>query len=179
MGALSQRQYILQSPAEAEDPEPGLRIGALPARLREQLIRSGNLLRAGAGIVVDALRLLESQVCRVAVIGQIKAGKSSFINAFVQQTDLLPTDVNPSTTAVTRLHFCTQQEPENSAVFQFFGAQEWERLANGGGKLRELTERLVPGFEPDLLINGFKRKHEKLRRLRRQLVAFERSMDRG
>src|SRR5262249_35178481 len=74
-----------------------------------------------------------------------------FINAFVQQPDLLPTDVNPWTTAVTNLHFRSRQEPEDSAVFQFFGAPEWEQLANGGGKLRELTERLVPGFEPDLL----------------------------
>ena len=156
MGRRGERQCILQSPAEAGYFDPGLRIGTSPARLREELVHTAHLLRevlepAGTGLVKDALRLLEHQVCRIAVIGQIKAGKSSFINAFVQHPDLLPTDVNPWTTAVTNLHFCSQREPENSAVFEFFGAQEWEQLANGGGKLRELTELLVPGFEPDLL----------------------------
>jgi hypothetical protein len=155
MGGVGELQYSLQSPAETGYSDPGLRIGTSPARLREELVRTGHLLRevlepAGTDLVIDAVRLLEDQVCRIAVIGQIKAGKSSFINAFIQQPDLLPTDVNPWTTAVTNLHFCSQQEPENSAVFQFFDAQEWEQLANGGGKLRELTERLVPGFEPDL-----------------------------
>jgi hypothetical protein len=156
MGGLAEGQYSLQFPAEAGYPDPRPRIGTSPARLREKLVRTGHLLRevlepAAAGLVIDALRLLEQQVCRIAVIGQIKAGKSSFINAFVQQPDLLPTDVNPWTTAVTNLHFCSRQEPKNSAVFQFFDAQEWEQLANGGGKLRELAERLVPGFDSDLL----------------------------
>ena len=156
MGGLAERQHILHSSVDAGYSDPGLRIGTSPARLREELIRTGHLLRevlepAGTGLVMDALRLLERQVCRVAVIGQIKAGKSSFINAFVQKPDLLPTDVNPSTTAVTNLHFGSRREPENSAVFEFFDTREWEQLANGGGKLRELTERLVPGFQPDLL----------------------------
>src|SRR5262249_24824171 len=65
--------------------------------------------------------------------------------------NLLPTDVNPWTTAVTNLHFCSREHRSNSAKFQFFAAAEWQQLADGGGKLRELTERLVPGFEPDLL----------------------------
>jgi len=103
MGRRGERQCILQSPAEAGYFDPGLRIGTSPARLREDLVHTGHLLRevlepAGTGLVKDALRLLEHQVCRIAVIGQIKAGKSSFINAFVQQPELLPTDVNPWTT---------------------------------------------------------------------------------
>src|SRR5262245_48721213 len=32
-----------------------------------------------------------------------------------------------------------------------FSREEWLRLAEGGGRLRELAERLVPGFEPGLL----------------------------
>ena len=37
------------------------------------------------------------------------------------------------------------------AVFQLFSVDEWKQIATGGGRLRELTERLVPGFQPDLL----------------------------
>jgi signal recognition particle receptor subunit beta len=103
-------------------------------------------------LVTQARKVLAEQTCRVAVIGQIKAGKSSFINALTQRSDLLPTDVNPWTAVVTSLHFRNDRPPpEHAAVFHMFTREEWQRLAEGGGRLRELTERLVPGFEPELL----------------------------
>jgi signal recognition particle receptor subunit beta len=116
---------------------------------------AGGRLRAAlgaaeTGFVGDWLRLLSEQTCRVAVIGQIKAGKSSFINALVGKRELLPTDVNPSTTAVTRLHFATAAGGP-AASFQMFTAEEWGRLAESEGRLGELTERFVPGFERQLL----------------------------
>ena len=53
---------------------------------------------------------------------------------------------------VTALHFRNgPTPPEHAAVFHLFSADEWRDLADGGGRLRELTERLVPGFLPDLL----------------------------
>lgn len=113
--------------------------------------RLGGVLQpAETGFVGDWLRLLSEQTCRVAVIGQIKAGKSSFINALVGRGDLLPTDVNPSTTAVTRLHF-GRPASTPAASFQLFTAEEWGRLAEPEGRLGELTERFVPGFERQLL----------------------------
>ena len=102
-------------------------------------------------IVVQARRVLADQTCRIAVIGQIKAGKSSFINVFTQRPDLLPTDINPWTAVVTSLHMRNDRVPPHAAVFRMFSREEWQRLAEGGGRLRELTERLVPGFEPELL----------------------------
>src|SRR5262249_3515914 len=96
--------------------------------------------------------LLARLTCRIAVVGQVKAGKSSFINALVRRLDLLPTDVNPWTTAITNLHFGRADAPPNVAVeFTFFDSNEWEHLATGGGYIRELTQRLVPGFEAELL----------------------------
>ncbi len=88
-----------------------------------------------------------SQTCRVAVIGQMKAGKSAFINALIGRGDLLPSDVNPWTTVVTRLHFGDIDLPSESAEFNFFEEHDWQRIAEGGGKLRELVERFLPGFE--------------------------------
>ena len=38
-----------------------------------------------------------------------------------------------------------------AAEFSFFDVDEWQRLAQGGGQLRDLTRRLVPGFEAELL----------------------------
>lgn len=103
-------------------------------------------------LLVEATRLMRERMCRIAVIGQIKAGKSTFINALVQRPNLLPTDINPWTAVVTLLHFRNDSPPpEHTAVFHLFSADEWKTLAEGGGKLRELTERLVPEFQPELL----------------------------
>lgn len=131
-------------------------IGSSLETLRRELLELGVRLDrviepSGKSLVAEAGRLLERQVCKIAVIGQIKSGKSSFLNACLQIPDLLPTDVSPWTTAITSVHFQQRRPSEPAAVFQFFDEQEWQRIAEGGGLLRELTERLVPGFEPELL----------------------------
>jgi signal recognition particle receptor subunit beta len=100
----------------------------------------------------DGQQVLADLVCRIAVIGQVKAGKSSFVNALIGQPGLLPADVNPWTTAVTNLHFNCSNAPEGvAAAFKFFDRDEWKKIAEGGGRIRELTERLVPGFTPAVL----------------------------
>jgi hypothetical protein len=85
-----------------------------------------------AGFVVDRLKEIEGHSCRIAVIGQIKAGKSSLVNALTRQPDLLPTDVNPSTAVITRLYFGGPAERNNSALFHFFSDDEWDRIMSGG-----------------------------------------------
>jgi Dynamin family len=103
-------------------------------------------------LLIEVRKQLEEMTCRVAVIGQIKAGKSTFINSLIGQPGLLPTDVNPWTAVVSALHFRPSDvPPEHAAVFQIFSADEWRQIAEGGGRLRELTERLVPGFQLKLL----------------------------
>lgn len=100
----------------------------------------------------DSQRILADLAWRIAVIGQVKAGKSSFVNALAGRPGLLPSDVNPWTTAVTRLHFNAARAPSGvAAAFQFFDRDEWKVIAEGGGRLRELTERLVPDFAPATL----------------------------
>jgi signal recognition particle receptor subunit beta len=115
--------------------------------------RLGSLLGENARPLLDAARhQLDERSCRIAVIGQIKAGKSTFINALSRRPGLLPTDINPWTVVVTSLHFRNAPvPPEHAAVFHLFSVDEWRELAEGGGRLRELTERLVPGFQLDLL----------------------------
>lgn len=145
-------------PVKAEPAVEAGRGPSISGRLRVlqgEVAEAGSRLRTALGetdtsLVADGLHLLGEQACRVAVIGQIKAGKSSFINALVGARELLPTDVNPWTTAITSLSF-GRPGAEPKAVFQFFSAGEWERLAEGEGRLGELTERFVPGFERQLL----------------------------
>ena len=118
----------------------------------------------GVSFIEDCLRLLNRVACRIAVVGQVKAGKSSLINALVQRPGLLPTDVNPWTTAITHLHFGRVDAPANvAAEFTFFNPNEWEQLVHGGGHIRELTQRLVPGFEVELLkkhVDAMRRRSE-------------------
>src|SRR5437660_12312316 len=95
---------------------------------------------------------LADLVCSTAFIGQVKACKMSFVNALIRLPGLLPADVNPWTTAVTKLHFNCSNAPEGvAAAFKFFDHDEWKKIAEGGGRVRELTERLVPGFTPAVL----------------------------
>jgi hypothetical protein len=133
-------------------------IGDKLETLRSELVTCGRELRwtqalmQGGSFIDDTLRMLDLLTCRIGVIGQVKAGKSSLVNALMGKPGLLPTDVNPWTTAVTRLHFGRVDTPVDvAAEFTFFEPNEWEQLANGGGQLRELTQSLVPGFKVELL----------------------------
>ncbi|HRO50972.1 MAG TPA: dynamin family protein [Hyphomicrobium sp.] len=133
------------------------RIGARLEGLRQQLLSCGQVLAGLAepsqrSLVTDALTLLAQLECRVAVVGQIKSGKSSAINALSRSPHLLPTRITPWTTAVTNLHFAQPPPGGYGAVFSFFEHAEWDQLAEGGGRVRELTEQLVPGFAPEHLV---------------------------
>ena len=87
-------------------------------------------------------RALATVTPSVTMIGQIKAGKTSLINAMIGQPDLLPADVNPWTSVVTTLHLQPNRpDPPTSATFDFFDDGEWDRLVKMGGRLGELADR--------------------------------------
>ena len=114
-------------------------IGAELRQLITALTQAGNDLH---GVAAPALarhikELTDSMVAlsgRIAVVGQVKAGKSSFINALIQRGDLLPTHVNPWTAVATRLHFGTPGKPVTGSDFTFFTAEEWEALGRKAGE---------------------------------------------
>jgi GTP-binding protein EngB required for normal cell division len=89
---------------------------------------------------------LQNHACCVAFVGQVKAGKSTLINVLVEKQDLLPSDINPWTTVITRLHFGIPGKPQSGAAFTFFNQDEWRRLSVGG-RTRELTGQLFPDFD--------------------------------
>jgi hypothetical protein len=78
----------------------------------------------------------------ITMIGQVKAGKTSLVNAMCGLPDLLPADVNPWTSVVTSLHLSpTGFQDTTRASFTFFGEDEWSRLVNRGGRIGELASR--------------------------------------
>ena len=123
---------------------------------RKQLLADLDLVAAlSGGTLTKRAAAIRARVrnssIRVGVIGQVKAGKSSTINALTRRAGLLPSDVNPWTTVVTRLHFGHPTGKSSGAVFRFFNDAEWDRLANRGGRLGELTEGLLEDYKREKL----------------------------
>ncbi len=105
---------------------------------------------------------LQRQACRVAFVGQVKAGKSSLINVLVEQPELLPANINPCTAVITRLSFGVPDRPQSGAQFTFFTREEWRRLSHGG-RTRELTDRLFPDFNWEVLRTQVKAMEDRAR----------------
>ena len=153
----SMRSVIREPVSFSEHARPVAPIGTQMEEGRVRLLalieRLSSLLGDHAAPLLDAAaKQLHQRACRIAVIGQIKAGKSTFINALSGRPGFLPADINPWTAVVTSLHFRNSPvPPEHAAENRWNSADQWKELAEGGGRLRELTERLVPGFQPDLL----------------------------
>ena len=136
---------------------------------RSDLIKCGRELQSrrafrGSSFVDDLLRLLDRLTCRIGLIGQVKAGKSSLTNALAckptccRQMSIL---LRPLSRI---LHFGRTDVPADvAAEFTFFQANEWEQLAAGVRHIRELTERLVPGFDVEQLhkqVDALRRRSE-------------------
>lgn len=118
--------------------------------LRQALVRLGKI---GDKATNRAARKLHHQLKHaepsITMIGQVKAGKTSLVNAMVGLPDLLPADVNPWTSVVTSLHLNPHIAPEdNRASFRFFDMEEWSRLLDRGGRIGELAARV--GAEEEL-----------------------------
>ncbi len=83
---------------------------------------------------------LKSMVPSVTMIGQVKAGKTSLVNAMIGRPAFLPADVNPWTSVVTSLHLNTPRAKDAPlASFQLFKREEWDNLVQSGGRLGELA----------------------------------------
>lgn len=107
---------------------------------------------------------LNDWAARVAVIGQVKAGKSTFLNAFIRQHDFLPSDINPWTSVVTNIRINMPEDPPMGANFQFFDDKDWDEIMHGSDKIRKLTEELLPGFDSATLSRQTEEMRERAQR---------------
>ncbi len=99
----------------------------------------------------SAIEKMRAGCVRLSVVGQVKAGKSSLINALTGMRDFLPTEVNPWTAVITNLNFGYPGKPTSGGAFLLFSDGEWERMLEGDAETRKLAEELLPGFSSGLL----------------------------
>jgi signal recognition particle receptor subunit beta len=101
----------------------------------------------------------------ITVLGQVKSGKTTLVNALAGWSDLLPADVNPWTSVVTSLHLMPgPHRREVGARFQLMKEDEWDRLLTKGGRLGELAERAESSSELDQIRQQIEAMREKSRR---------------
>lgn len=117
-----------------------------------------------AGVTKRLAQQLDEFEPSVTMIGQVKAGKTSLVNAMVGWPNLLPADVNPWTSVVTSLHLSPEPRAEgNSALFRFFDDREWNRLLDKGGRIGELASRAGADEELETVREQIEQMREKSR----------------
>ena len=88
----------------------------------------------------------QNRLLRIGIIGQIKRGKSSFLNTLLfNGQDILPKAATPMTAALTRISYSEQPQ----ATVEFYTEKEWEKVANTARKVQKaeaLYERQLAEF---------------------------------
>ena len=90
---------------------------------------------------------LQKEEFILAVAGQIKAGKSTLLNALIFGSDILPSDDTPYTAKITEIRYGSDKKLK--AIF--YTKDEWQELKN---EITEIDEKKVNYFknfiEPDI-----------------------------
>ncbi len=130
--------------------------------LRTAVSQLAEIADETSGIKIARLQeMLRAFEPAITLIGQVKSGKTTLVNAMAGVPDLLPADVNPWTSVVTSLHLAPEgAELGRGARFRFFDADEWDRLLSKGGRIGELANRAGA--------------HDELDRIRDQIEAMRR-----
>lgn len=61
---------------------------------------------------------------RIAIVGQMKAGKSSFLNALLFPVDVLPKAATPMTAALTKIAYA----PKPYVEIEFYSHADWQQI---------------------------------------------------
>ncbi len=112
-------------------------IGRELADLTHQIDSVGEQL---AGILSGQLELLVRKLlseiatgnCKIAVLGQPKSGKTTLVNSLIGNKNLLPVDLAPCTSAVTRIHMGRPGAPKYGFQAHFFSSEEWDIILKKG-----------------------------------------------
>ncbi len=92
-------------------------------------------------------KINEARKLRIGIVGQIKAGKSTFLNCFLfEGKDVLPKAVTPMTASLTRIRYSDTQSIE----IEFFNENDVEDLRRGSqnqDKDKKIYEKILESIE--------------------------------
>lgn len=83
----------------------------------------GEDLSAEKRDISDQKEFLEDPGLQIAIVGTIKAGKSTFINALFEDY-IASTEVTPETASLTKFRYSDQ----NRLIVKFYNTEEWNKL---------------------------------------------------
>ncbi|MEL6644643.1 MAG: dynamin family protein [Pseudomonadota bacterium] len=166
----------IEDATEAATPEKSHLLATSLGAL-SPIVEKMNELEAAISTIADvgdrtaakSARKLQRQLRKleptITMIGQVKAGKTSLVNAMVGWPGLLPADVNPWTSVITSLHISPHAASAGDrATFKFFEGEEWDRLVERGGRIGELAGRAGADDELQKLTEQTLEMREKSRR---------------
>lgn len=81
---------------------------------------------------------IEEPDLQIAIVGTIKAGKSTFINALFEE-NIASTDVTPETASLTKFRYSTK----NKLEVKFYNKTEWDELWESVKKSEEKTKTKI------------------------------------
>lgn len=87
----------------------------------------------------------QDRALRIAIVGQMKAGKSSFINALLFPVDILPKAATPMTAALTRIAYSDKPRIE----IQFFSKKDWQGIQSSANEYLEQYNRIESDIKSD------------------------------
>ena len=96
-----------------------------------ELFENEHLSRLSFSIESLRKRILQNEekdrVLRIGIVGDVKAGKSSFLNAAIfHGKDLLPKAATPMTAALTRIGY--NEEDRSEAIIHFYPREDWNKI---------------------------------------------------
>lgn len=104
----------------------------------EEIMQSGRLLRLG-------------------IVGEVKAGKSSFLNALLfEGKDILPKAPTPMTAALTRIRYSADQQ----AKVVFYTENDWDNVRKSAQRYDEALDRMYNEYLARMDENDKKKKSE-------------------
>lgn len=89
----------------------------------------------------------DNKVLRIGIVGQVKAGKSSFLNAmFFDGDDILPKAATPMTAGLTILKY----GEENGIEIEYFNRAEWDSFKKRDEYFKSEYRKAAEGTQPRL-----------------------------
>lgn len=87
----------------------------------------------------ELIEKLENNVLTIGVIGQMKCGKSTFLNSFIFEDNILPTASTPMTAALSVITY----GKENELEAEFYNTREWEEMKANAAKNEEAVSEEI------------------------------------